>query len=56
MPSREATSERNYCISDIGKMVTDYFSTVYPDIQVILNSNERLSASDTEVDSFLCEV
>ena len=42
--------------SDIGKMVADYFSTVYPDMQVVLNPKERLSASDTEVDSFLCEV
>lgn len=53
MPIIGTTSERYLPRIDIGKMVADYFSTVYP---VVLNPKERLSASDAEVDSFLCEV
>lgn len=33
----------------------DYFSTVYPDMQVVLNPKEISSASDVEIDGFLCE-
>ena len=47
MPIIGTTSERYFHISDIGKMVADYFSTVYPDMQVVLDSKEkRLNAAD----------
>lgn len=55
MPIIGTTSERYFHISDIGKMVADYFSTVYPDMQVVLDSKEKRlnTADDGSLTSFL---
>lgn len=55
MPVRGTTSERYYYRSDIGKIVADYFSTVYPNMQVVLDSEgKRLNtADDGSLNSFL---
>ena len=55
MPVRGTTSERYFPRIDIGKMVADYFSIVYPDMQVVLNPKEKRlnTADDGSLTSFL---